>query len=171
MFERGEQARGLELVRASAEELGPGSSLYANYLKVLERAGLWPELEEALDAFEGERGMNGYTAFMRGRALAEQDRFEAAFESFQAAAELEPSNERAVTNAARAQRSMGDEEGALATLRSAYARVGVSAKLIAKDLAWTLSTVPEDELLDAGRRSRQRAACSAERKRIPSCST
>ena len=149
LFERGERTRGLGMLRAAAEALGPESSLYGNYLKVLERAALWPELEHALYKFENERGESGYTAFLLGRALAEQSQFEGALEAFQRAAELEPRNERAVTNAARAKRSMGDEEGALETLRSGYARIGVTAKLVAKDLAWTMSTVPRDELLDA----------------------
>lgn len=148
MFEGGDRARGLAMVRASAEELGPESSLYANYLKVLERAQLWPELEQALEEFIAGNGESGYTAFLRGRVLAEQSRFEGAAAAFHESARLEPNNERAVTNAARAERSLGREAVALRTLREGYVRIGAGATLIAKELAWNLSTVPEDALLD-----------------------
>lgn len=155
MFELGQREEGLELVRTAAIALGAKSRMQFNYIKVLERAQAWPELELALDALASEQGESGYTRYTRGRVLAGMRRYDEAVQAFDSVLEFEPLNELAITNAARAERKLGSEERAFARLRASYERltspeVRMTAPqaglLVAKELAWTLSTVPDDAL-------------------------
>jgi len=146
----GNQAAGLELLRAASAGLGADKPLRMNLLMAVVDAGAWHEAQVLITEHLAATPDDPMLLFLRGRVHAGTRRYAEAARDFARVAELDPMRDSATLNEARAHLALGDEARAASTLSAALERMPDSL-LIQQRLAWLLATARDDQVADGAR--------------------
>jgi tetratricopeptide (TPR) repeat protein len=142
-----DRGRGLELLRSAVDELGPEHVLQVNLATALVDAEQWHEAREVLDRCLAAGAPTGQMHFLQGRALGGLGEFRLSAESFGLAAKLEPANENAHSNRARALAKLGEHAEAANAYQDMCDSFPGSARAKQRR-AWFLATTPDEAVVD-----------------------